>query len=73
MPRLLEITEDSSEKPEWMHSLVKKLQLTNTKQNKSQVLKKNRETVLQPEFWKCWDDFLNLNKMKTKRLSNHMS
>ncbi len=28
---------------------------------------------LQPEFWKCWDVFLNLNKMKTKRLSNHMS
>ncbi len=26
--------------------------------------------VLQPEFRKCWDDF---NKMKTKRLSNHMS
>ncbi len=28
---------------------------------------------LQPEFRKCWDVFLNLNKMKTKRLSNHMS
>ncbi len=25
------------------------------------------------EFWKCWDVFLNLNKMKTKRISNHMS
>ncbi len=27
----------------------------------------------QPEFRKCWDVFLNLNKMKTKRISNHMS
>ncbi len=32
------------------------------------------EFELQPEFQKCWDVFfLNLNKMKTKRLSNHMS
>ncbi len=29
--------------------------------------------LLQPEFRKCWDVFLSLNKMKTKRLSNHMS
>ncbi len=29
--------------------------------------------IVQPEFRKCWDVFLNLNKMKTKRLSNHMS
>ncbi len=29
--------------------------------------------ILKPEFRKCWDIFLHLNKMKTKRLSNHMS
>ncbi len=29
--------------------------------------------LLQPEFQKCWDFFFFLNKMKTKRLSNHMS
>ncbi len=29
--------------------------------------------MLQPEFRKCWDVFLNLNKMETKRLSNHLS
>lgn len=34
MPMLLETTEDSSEKQEWMHSLVKTLQLTNSKQTK---------------------------------------
>ncbi len=27
---------------------------------------------IQPELQKCWD-VLNLNKMKTKRISNHMS
>ncbi len=31
------------------------------------------EVLIQPEFQKCWDVFLNLNKMKTRRLSNHMS
>ncbi len=30
-------------------------------------------TYLQPEFRKCWDVFLNWNKMKTKRIPNHMS
>ncbi len=28
---------------------------------------------LQPEIRKCWEFFLHLNKMNTKRLSNHMS
>ncbi len=27
----------------------------------------------QPEFFKCWYVFLNLNEMKTKRLSNDMN
>ncbi len=27
---------------------------------------------LQPEFWKCWEVFFYLNKIKSKRLSNHM-
>ncbi len=30
-------------------------------------------TDLQPEVRKCWDILKNLNKMKTKQISNHMS
>lgn len=50
MPTLLEITEESSENQEWMHSLVKTLQLTNTEQTGNvleNLLKWNTRNVTQ--------------------------
>ncbi len=37
------------------------------------INKINKIIDLHPEFWKCWDVFFYLNKMKTKIISNHMS